>query len=309
MTDTPRGMYIVLEGTGGVGKTTQVEMLAERLRHEGYAVRLFREPDIQSDLTARAIRLLTQDPRYPMNTKTEVLLYNAARSQSLEVIRSARKEGVICLCDRNFLTTLANQYYGRGDVPDYDAINNIISFAVGDMMPDMTIILDAPTSVLSERHKQRGQGDRFDNIEIEFLERARAGYLLEAKARNYPVILAIDSPEKIHQQIWEYIHGKPIKMSQDMVAPPIKTETVSEPQKENEPLLKKTKSGLQVTDAGKRFLDEAVTNTDSDIYAFKSTFNPLTAAAAMARLSRRFDDLRITILDEFAISQTKTPTY
>ncbi|HUD03247.1 MAG TPA: dTMP kinase, partial [Patescibacteria group bacterium] len=109
MIDKPSGMYIVLEGAGGAGKTTQIELLAERLRQDGYAVRMFREPDSQTDLTARVIRRLTQDPRYPMNTKTEVLLYNAARSQSLEIIRQARQEGVICLCDRNFLTTLGIQ--------------------------------------------------------------------------------------------------------------------------------------------------------------------------------------------------------
>jgi len=70
------GRYIVLEGAQGVGKTTQLTMLAQRLEKAGYPVRLFREPDSQSDLTARAIRMLTQDPRYPMNTRTEVLLYN-----------------------------------------------------------------------------------------------------------------------------------------------------------------------------------------------------------------------------------------
>src|SRR5690606_19972938 len=111
------GRYIVIEGAEGVGKTTQIELLGERLRSAGYNVRLFREPDSQTDLTARTIRMMTQDPRFPMNTRTEVLLYNAARSQSLEVIRNAREAGVICLCDRNFLTTLAIQYYGRGDVP------------------------------------------------------------------------------------------------------------------------------------------------------------------------------------------------
>ena len=57
------GRYIVVEGPEGVGKTTQVEMLAHRLEAAGYPVRMFREPDSQNDLTARAIRTLTQDPR------------------------------------------------------------------------------------------------------------------------------------------------------------------------------------------------------------------------------------------------------
>ena len=157
---TNRGLYIVIEGAEGVGKTTQVELLATKLREQGRMVRIAREPDSQSELTARAIRHLTQDPRYPMNTRTEVLLYNAARSQSLEVIRNARAAGVICLCDRNYLTTLAIQYYGRGDVPDYGTINSIINFAVADMQPDITIILDGSAQMLHERAKGRGAGER-----------------------------------------------------------------------------------------------------------------------------------------------------
>src|SRR3954467_1549541 len=129
--DLRRGKYIVLEGAEGVGKTTQIMLLGAQLRAAGLPVRILREPDSQTDLTARAIRSLTQDPTYPMNTKTEVLLYNAARAQSLEVIRNSIEQGVYCLVDRNYLTTLAVQYYGRGDVPDYQTINGIISFAVG----------------------------------------------------------------------------------------------------------------------------------------------------------------------------------
>ena len=113
-----RGRYIVLEAPEGVGKTTQLQELANKLQAAGLPVRMLREPDSQSDLTARAIRQLTQDPHYPMNTRTEVLLYNAARSQSLEVIKKSVEQGIICLVDRNYLTTLALQYYGRGDVPD-----------------------------------------------------------------------------------------------------------------------------------------------------------------------------------------------
>src|ERR1700728_1950603 len=146
-----RGKYIVLEGPEGVGKTTQLNELSRRLQVAGLPVRTLREPDSQSDLTARAIRQLTQDPRYPMNTRTEVLLYNAARSQSLQVIRQSVDQGLICLVDRNYLTTLAIQYYGRGDMPDYTTINNIISFAVGGVEPDLCIILDAPVNTLRER--------------------------------------------------------------------------------------------------------------------------------------------------------------
>src|SRR5580658_2327910 len=150
-----KGKYIVLEGPEGVGKTSQLQELARRLQAAGLPVRTLREPDSQSDLTARAIRQLTQDPRYPMNTRTEVLLYNAARSQSLQIIKQSVEQGIICIVDRNYLTTLAVQYYGRGDVPDYNVINSIINFAVGGIEPDLCVVLDAPAQLLKERTTKR----------------------------------------------------------------------------------------------------------------------------------------------------------
>lgn len=313
------GRYIVIEGPEGVGKTTQLDLLAHRLEKAGYPVRLFREPDSQSDLTARAIRMLTQDPRYPMNTRTEVLLYNAARSQSLEVIRKAKEAGVICLCDRNYLTTLAIQYYGRGDVPDYATINSIIDFAVADMQPDITIVLDAPAKSLKERAEGRGKGERFDNLGIEFLERVRAGYLWEAKQRGYPVIFAGDAPEVVNEAIWKTLSGAIEKQAVNSQAPPMiasvslaTTPATSIKEvidakinkiEDNKELvyLEKDKTGnYSITADGKEFLNEAVTTADGDVYAFTDKLSPTTIAAAMARLSRRGDDMRVTLLDEFA---------
>ncbi len=200
-----RGKYIVLEGPEGVGKTTQLLELARRLQAAGLPVRTLREPDSQSDLTARAIRQLTQDPRYPMNTRTEVLLYNAARAQSLEVIKQSIEHGVICLVDRNYLTTLAIQYYGRGDVPDYETINNIIKFAVGGMEPDLCILLDAPVATLRQRLGNRYNGERFDNLDDAFLERVRAGYLWEAHQRQLPIVYATDDTQTVADTIWKLV--------------------------------------------------------------------------------------------------------
>ncbi len=309
-----RGRYIVIEGPEGVGKTTQIETLANRLLEAGYPVRVFREPDSQTDLTARTIRQMTQDPNYPMNTRTEVLLYNAARSQSLEVIRKARDQGVICLCDRNYLTTLAIQYYGRGDVPDYETITSIIDFAVADMQPDMTIVLDAPVQTLRQRAHDRGAGERFDNLDEAFLERVRAGYLWEAKQRNLPVVFASNSQEQVAEDIWKTIHGKMSVQVAENTAPPVslaapatsikevidkKKETIHEPQ-DIEYVKKNDNGNYEITPDGKAFLGDAVTNTDGDVYGFTDKLSTTTIAAAMARLSRRGDDMRITILDEFA---------
>ncbi len=322
-----KGKYIVLEGPEGVGKTTQLNELTRRLQAAGLPVRTLREPDSQSDLTARAIRQLTQDPRYPMNTRTEVLLYNAARAQSLQVIKQSTEHGVTCIVDRNYLTTLAIQYYGRGDVPDYQTINNIIAFAVGDMEPDMTIVLDAPVNVLRERVGDRYQGERFDNLDDAFLERVRAGYLWEAKQRNLPVVFATDTSDVVANNIWKLVSAelavrdttkaastvapasiKEVINQKEIPAPhkpPVKTEPATQSKSDtsidsDEPLIDKGEKGITITKAGETYLAEAVTSVDGNVYAFTDKLSPITIAAAMARLSRRGDDMRITILDEFA---------
>jgi dTMP kinase len=309
-----KGKYIVFEGTEGVGKTLQVNMVARHLEAAGLPVRILREPDSQSDLTARAIRHLTQDPHYPMNTKTEVLLYNAARSQSLDVIKRSVAQGVTCIVDRNYLTTLAIQYYGRGDIPDYEAINSIIRFAVGDMEPDLTVILDAPVEVLKERMGGRRGGERFDNLNVEMLERIRAGYLWEAKQRGLPVVSAEGSPEEVLVHIWKLVaNAMGERPKQAAVKQPESIGAIIQKGQENtkleqlnaevpteEPFLTKDAGIYYVTPAGKEFLENVVTSTDDNVYAFNDKLSPMTIAAAMARLSRRGDDMRVTILDEFA---------
>ena len=320
-----RGKYIVLEGPEGVGKTTQLQELARRLQAVGLPVRTLREPDSQSDLTARAIRQLTQDPRYPMNTRTEVLLYNAARSQSLQVIKESVEHGVICLVDRNYLTTLAIQYYGRGDVPDYQTINSIISFAVGGIEPDLCVVLDAPVTTLRERLSDRYHGERFDNLDDAFLERVRAGYLWEAKQRNLPVVYATEAEDKVADNIWKLVADelairsdskaslaaapasiKEVIEQKELPAPhepPVDTAVMERAVEEavtQEYLIKHEDGTYTITDTGREFLESAVSSIDGDVYAFNDKLSPVTIAAAMARLSRRGDDMRITILDEFA---------
>ena len=310
-----RGKYIVLEGPQGVGKTTQILELTKRLQLAGLPVRVLREPDSQSDLTARAIRSLTQDPRYPMNTRTEVLLYNAARSQSLQVIKQSVEHGVICVVDRNYLTTLAIQYYGRGDVPDYNTINSIISFAVDGVEPDLCIVMDAPASVLKDRAIKRSAGERFDNLDEEFLERVRAGYLWEAKQRNLPVVYASEGPETTSDAIWQLVQtelslrgtSNAATTSEPTSVKSIieqkyhdKSSNLENTDSEPETYVNKSNGLITITDAGNNYLSEAITDTESNIYAFTDKLSPVTIAAAMARLSRRGDDMRVTILDEFA---------
>ena len=306
-----KGKYIVIEGPEGVGKSTQVSELTRRFQLAGLPIRQLREPDSQSDLTARTIRHLTQDPRYPMNTVTEVLLYNAARSQSLQVIKRSLDQGVSCIVDRNYLTTLAVQYYGRGDVADYETINKIINFAVNGIEPDLTIVLDAPVSELIKRKSEVSIGERFDSLDGQFLERVRAGYLWEAHQRGYKIIFSNVSKDEVADRIWAEA-VRCMSTRTDRILQPVSTPQTSSlaapaPEKinnnadESEPerLITKTPKGYKITDQGSKLLEKAITNIDGNVYAFYDYLSSSTIAAAMARLSRRGDDLRITLLDEF----------
>ena len=358
-----KGKYIVVEGPEGVGKTTMVQLIAQQLQAAGLPVKVLREPDSQNDVTARELRRILLDPRYPMSTRAEVLLFNAARVQSLAFIKDATENGVYCLVDRSYLTTLANQYYGRGDITDYDRINSIIDFAVADIQPDLMLVLDAPVPVLRERLKFRPSHGKFSHLDDSFYERVRAGYLWEAKQRNLPVVHATEDIDTVFKGVWQHVAATLAVRNKDtpntgvqsvaevlaanpptkvaMVEPPITdSATLNRPSEDqqqpatvtallapveviqettvvetiqaevtsvpdpaapaDEPWTAKRKNGsVAITPAGQAELAKYVTSIDSTVYGFTEQLSPTTIAAAMARLSRRGDDMRITLLDEF----------
>lgn len=348
-----RGKYIVIEGAEGVGKTTMVQMVAEQLLAAGLPVKVLREPDSQNDVTARELRRILLDPRYPMSTQAEVLLFNAARVQSLAFIKNAVENGVYCLVDRSYLTTLANQYYGRGDISDYERVNSIIDFAVGDMQPDLMIVLDAPVAVLRERIKKRPSHGKFSNQDESFYERVRAGYLWEAKQRNLPVVYANEDIDTVFKRIWQHVtatlavrdkaegHDTGLQSVGEVLAsrptvqaaavePPVlakslehaessapgsdtattesgdnafgqdKLKGAAEQIDPAQSWTERLESGSVVmTEAGKTELSKYVTNIEGSVYSFTKEISPVSVAAAMARLSRRADDMRVTLLDEF----------
>jgi dTMP kinase len=342
------GKYIVIEGAEGAGKTTMVNLVAQQLQAAGLPVKVMREPDSQNDVTARQLRRILLDPSYPMDTRAEVLLFNAARVQSLRVIHEATQNGVYCLVDRSYLTTLANQYYGRGDITDYERINSIIDFAVGDNQPDLMIVLDAPVQTLRERLSKRPSHGKFSHQDDSFYERVRAGYLWEAKQRGLPVVHANEDVDAVFKQVWAHVAealamrergthtSRPQSVAEVLAAnPPMKAATVEPPitienaatesgqafaseafgqdspkghatdpasheSAAKEPWTEKNGNGsISITEAGKAELAKYATNTEGSVYGFTPEISPVTVAAAMARLSRRGDDMRVTLLDEF----------
>jgi dTMP kinase len=169
-------MFITLEGPEGSGKTSQINLLAEYIRLQGYDVMLTREPG--GTVIGDQIRtVLMQLDNTSMNPRTEILLFCAGRAQHVEEkIRPALAAGKIVLCDRYADSTLAYQGYGHGI--DLDTLRRLLDFATGGLKPDLTFLLDIPAEEgLKRRRGSGGEWNRLDAYTLAFHKRVRSGYL------------------------------------------------------------------------------------------------------------------------------------
>ena len=170
-------MFITFEGPDGCGKTTQIALLSDFLEEQGYTVLVTREPG--GTKIGELVRDVLHNPQNEeMAFRTEILLYSASRAQLVEqVIRPALTEGKVILCDRFFDSTLAYQGYGRG--LDLSDLAQITQFAVGGLVPDMTIYIDIEPDVGLRRRQADtdAEWNRLDALELAFHERVHLGYL------------------------------------------------------------------------------------------------------------------------------------
>lgn len=172
------GLFITLEGPEGAGKSTNREYLAERLREQGIAVLLTREPG-GTPLAERIRELLLAPSAEAMAADTELLLVFAARAQHLaEVIRPALAQGTVVLCDRFTDATYAYQGGGRG--LSVERIAQLEQFVQGGLRPDLTLLFDLPIEIGLARAEARGRLDRFEQEGRSFFEAVRQTYLQRA---------------------------------------------------------------------------------------------------------------------------------
>ena len=202
------GCFITFEGTEGGGKSTQINLLAARLRERGLAVRTLREPG--GTPIGEEIRHTLQHSaqNQAMTAEAELLLMNASRAQLVrEVIRPALRAGEIVLCDRFYDSTIAYQGYGRG--LDLETVRRVIAFAVGDTRPDLTIVLHVPIDVSEVRRKARDakQRDRMEELDRKFFERVEVGFkaIATAEPKRVRVLDATESIERVQEQIWSMV--------------------------------------------------------------------------------------------------------
>ena len=206
-----KGRLITFEGNEGSGKSTQISLLAERLKLSGRAVRCLREPG--GTAIGEEIRHTFKHSQnnQAMTPEAELLLMNASRAQLVrEVIRPALEAGEIVLCDRYYDSTTAYQGYGRQ--LDLTLVQSIVEMAVGRTRPDLTLLLLVPQTVSEQRRAARqstqpGLRDRMEEADHEFFARVARGYEAIAAAEPLRVrkINATRQVAEIAEEIWETV--------------------------------------------------------------------------------------------------------
>jgi dTMP kinase len=196
-----KGQFITVEGIEGVGKTTNIEFIQQRLLAAGKDVVVTREPG--GTPLGEAIRGLLLDPEYTgMDSTCELQLMFAARAEHLaRVIRPALDRGHWVLCDRFTDATYAYQGGGRGI--DTKIIARLEELVQGDFRPGVTLLLDVPVEIGLARAGSRGSLDRFEQEEVDFFDRVRQSYLDMAGqyTARYRVIDASQPLEQVQQQL------------------------------------------------------------------------------------------------------------
>jgi len=203
-------MFIVLEGPDGSGKSTQTRLLVDWLRAAGKTVVQTREPG--GTPAAEAIRNLVLSPEFTgLDSRTEALLFAGARAEHVaNVIFPALQRGEVVVCDRYIDSSIA--YQGIGRDLGVDRIRNLSLWATGDLVPDLTIVLDMDATLGLTR-----VGNDLDRLEQEpqgFHDRVRKAFVelaLHAPER-YRVVNAVGSIEevsaRINTAVEEFVAGR-----------------------------------------------------------------------------------------------------
>ena len=182
-----RGKFLTIEGTEGVGKSTNLVFVRDWLQARGIDVVVTREPG-GTPLAEEIRGLLLSKRTEAVDETAELLLVFAARAQHIAgVIKPALERGAWVLSDRFTDATYAYQGGGRG--LNKSTITSLELLVQGELRPDLTLILDIEVELGLQRAKQRGELDRFESETIDFFERVRSAY--QVRASNMPEKYAV----------------------------------------------------------------------------------------------------------------------
>jgi dTMP kinase len=192
-------VFITFEGIDGVGKSTQLDLLQSWLESRGREVVRTLEPG--GTELGQEIRHLLLHRKGDVAARAEALLYAADRAHHVATkIRPALAGGKVVLSDRYFDSSVA--YQGAARELDVDEVRNISLWAVDNLIPDLTVLLDLDASAaILRRNKTGTEPDRLEREKVDFFERARSQYLELAKESRFLVIDATLSIDEIQELI------------------------------------------------------------------------------------------------------------
>jgi dTMP kinase len=201
----PVGRLISFEGSEGSGKSTQIARLAKHLQLLGREVLTTREPG-GTEIGEQIRNIIVHNSKGDeMCAETELLLFTAARAQLVrEVIAPSLMRGAVVLSDRYLDSTTV--YQGIARKLASDPVNLINQFAVGSVMPHLTVIIDVPTEIGLQRVRQRASDlpDRMERENIDFYHKVREGYLLLAKSmpQRFLVVDGSGTEDEVEKATW-----------------------------------------------------------------------------------------------------------
>lgn len=205
-----KNLFITFEGPEGAGKTTIIHKIEEKLTQYTDEFLITREPG-GIDIAEKIREIILNPAHTMMDERTEALLYAASRSQHFfEKVNPALQSGKVVICDRFIDSSLAYQGYARG--LGIDEVLKINEFAIGQRMPDLTVLFDIPPEVGLERIRQNRihEVNRLDKEHISFHEKVREGY--KEVVKRYPnrikVIDATKPLEQVFEEVWNLLSEK-----------------------------------------------------------------------------------------------------
>jgi len=197
-----RGLFVAFEGVEGVGKSTQAQLLAQRIRSElNREAVLTREPG-GTPLAEELRKLVLVNANEPIDARTEALIMAAARASHVSqlVLPSIRNERFV-ICDRFAGSYLAYQGYGRG--LDLEILKIVTHFASSGIEPDLTFFLDLDPRLALERKKEAR--DRIETESPEFFARVAQGYSELAASNSWIMLDASLSVEDLHEEVFAQV--------------------------------------------------------------------------------------------------------
>jgi dTMP kinase len=196
-----RGLFISLEGIDGVGKSTQSDLLEEYLRQLGQPVLRTFEPG--GTALGQEIRHLLLHRKGDVAPRSEALLYAADRAHHVATkVRPALERGEAVITDRYLDSSVA--YQGVGRELNAEDVRTISMFAVENLLPDLTILLDLEAgAAMTRRSKTGAEPDRLEREKVEFFEAVRQAYLAMAKAepQRWLIVDASQTVDQMQAQI------------------------------------------------------------------------------------------------------------